>query len=104
HRLADRMPSPGDPWAPEVLAALIRLLAAGHAAVDKLESLDQHGLLVRLMPEWAAVRNKPQRNAYHTYTVDRHLLEAAALASTLTDRVERPDLLVIGALLHDIGK
>jgi [protein-PII] uridylyltransferase len=104
YRLADRMPPPGDPWAPEVLQALVRLLAAGRPAVDKLESLDQHGLLVRLIPEWAAVRNKPQRNAYHTYTVDRHLLEAAALASGLTDRVDRPDLLLIGALLHDIGK
>jgi [protein-PII] uridylyltransferase len=104
YRLADRMPPPGDPWPPAVLAALLRLLAAGRPAVDKLESLDQHGLLVRLIPEWAAVRNKPQRNAYHTYTVDRHLLEAAALAAGLTDRVERPDLLLIGALLHDIGK
>jgi [protein-PII] uridylyltransferase len=83
---------------------LVRLLAAGHPAIDQLESLDQHGLLVRIIPEWAAVRNKPQRNAYHTYTVDRHLLEAAALASELTDSVERPDLLLIGALLHDIGK
>jgi [protein-PII] uridylyltransferase len=104
HRLADRMPPPGDPWEPELLAALIRLLAAGRAATDKLESLDQHGLLVRIIPEWAAVRNKPQRNAYHTYTVDRHLLEAAALASELTGSVERPDLLLVGALLHDIGK
>ena len=50
------------------------------------------------------MRNKPQRNAYHTFTVDRHLLEAAALAAELTDRVERPDLLLVGALLHDIGK
>jgi [protein-PII] uridylyltransferase len=104
HRLADRMPPPSDPWAPDLLAALVRLLAAGRPAIDKLESLDQHGLLVRIIPEWAAVRNKPQRNAYHTYTVDRHLLEAAALASELTDSVERPDLLLIGALLHDIGK
>jgi [protein-PII] uridylyltransferase len=104
YRLADRMPPPGDPWPPAVREALLRLLAAGRPAVDKLESLDQHGLLVRLIPEWAAVRNKPQRNAYHTYTVDRHLLEAAALAAGLTDRVERPDLLLIGALLHDIGK
>jgi [protein-PII] uridylyltransferase len=104
HRLADRMPPPGDPWAPEVRQQLVRLLAAGRPAVDKIESLDQHGLLVRIIPEWAAVRNKPQRNAYHTYTVDRHLLEAAALAAGLTDKVERPDLLLIGALLHDIGK
>ena len=50
------------------------------------------------------MRNKPQRNAYHTFTVDRHLLEAAALAAELTDRVERPDLLLVGALVHDIGK
>ncbi|MGA2932629.1 MAG: ACT domain-containing protein, partial [Acidimicrobiales bacterium] len=76
----------------------------GRPAIDKIESLDQHGLLVRLIPEWSAVRNKPQRNAYHTYTVDRHLLEAAALAAELTDTVERPDLLLVGALLHDIGK
>jgi [protein-PII] uridylyltransferase len=103
-RLADRMPPPDDPWSPQTLVALVRLLAAGHPATDKIESLDQHGLFVRLIPEWAAVRNKPQRNAYHRFTVDRHLLEAAAIAAGLTDRVERPDLLVIGALLHDIGK
>jgi [protein-PII] uridylyltransferase len=66
--------------------------------------LDQHGLFVRLIPEWAAVRNKPQRNAYHRFTVDRHLLEAAALAAELTGQVERPDLLLVGALLHDVGK
>ena len=59
HRLADRMPPPSDPWDPELLAALIRLLAVGHPATDKLESLDQHGLLVRIIPEWAAVRTNP---------------------------------------------
>ncbi len=104
HRLADRMPPPGDPWAERTRASFVDLLGLGRAAVDKIETLDQHGLLVRLIPEWAAVRNKPQRNAYHTYTVDRHLLETAALAAELTDTVERPDLLLIGALLHDIGK
>jgi [protein-PII] uridylyltransferase len=104
HRLADRMPPPATPWTSDLRNALVRLLGMGRPAVDKLESLDQHGLLVRILPEWAAVRNKPQRNAYHTYTVDRHLLEAAALAAELTDSVARPDLLLIGALLHDIGK
>ncbi len=104
HRLADRMPPPSDPWSDATRDALVALLALGRPAVDKIESLDQHGLLVRLIPEWAAVRNKPQRNAYHRFTVDRHLLEAAALAAELTDTVERPDLLLVGALLHDIGK
>ena len=69
-----------------------------------IETLDQRGLFVRILPEWAPVRCKPQRNAFHRFTVDRHLCETAANASALVDRVERPDLLVVGALLHDIGK
>ena len=104
HRLADRMPPPSDPWDDRTREAFVALLGQGRGAVDKFETLDQHGLVGRLIPEWSAVRNKPQRNAYHTFTVDRHLLEAAALAAELTDTVERPDLLLVGALLHDIGK
>ena len=104
HRLADKMAPPPDPWPVETREALVRVLAAGHPAVDALETLDQQGLLVRILPEWAAVRNKPQRNAYHRFTVDRHLLEAAANAADLVDRVDRPDLLLVGSLLHDIGK
>ena len=50
------------------------------------------------------MRSRPQRNAYHRFTVDRHLWETAANAAALTDRVDRPDLLVLGALFHDIGK
>ncbi|MGO9457599.1 MAG: [protein-PII] uridylyltransferase [Acidimicrobiales bacterium] len=104
HRLADKMAPPPDPWPTETREALVRVLAAGHPAVDALETLDHQGLLVRILPEWAAVRNKPQRNAYHRFTVDRHLLEAAANAADLVDRVDRPDLLLVGSLLHDIGK
>ncbi len=104
HRLADKMAPPPEPWPVEVRQALVRLLATGHAAIDPLEALDQEGLFVRILPEWQAVRNKPQRNAYHRFTVDRHLLETAANAADLADRVDRPDLLLLGALLHDIGK
>jgi len=92
------------PWPAPALEALVGLLAAGPPAVQVLESLDQAGLLVRLLPEWESVRSKPQRNSYHRFTVDRHLVEAAAAAAGLTRRVARPDLLLLGALLHDIGK
>ena len=103
-RLAAGSPAPASPWPVEVRDALVALLGAGHAAVPVLEALDQHGLLVRLLPEWAAVRNRPQRNAYHRFTVDRHLCETAANAAALTRQVARPDLLLVGAWLHDIGK
>jgi [protein-PII] uridylyltransferase len=93
-----------DPWPPEARDELVRLLGAGRPAISHLESLDQHGLLTKVLPEWEAVRSKPQRNAYHTFTVDRHLCEAAANAAALAGRVSRPDLLVVGTWLHDIGK
>src|SRR3712207_8241268 len=46
----------------------------------------------------------PQRPPWHPFTVDRHLVEAAAAAAELTRDVDRPDLLLVGALLHDVGK
>ncbi|MFL6206102.1 MAG: [protein-PII] uridylyltransferase [Acidimicrobiales bacterium] len=98
---AEPLPSP---WPDAVRRALIDLLLAGHRAIPVVEALDQMGLWVHVLPEWEAVRSKPQRNAYHRFTVDRHLMEACANAADLVARTDRPDLLVLGALLHDIGK
>jgi len=103
-RLATQCPTIPAPWPRPALDAFVGLLAAGGPAVHVFEALDQAGLLVGLLPEWASVRSKPQRNSYHRFTVDRHLVEAAAAAAGLTRRVARPDLLLLGALLHDIGK
>jgi [protein-PII] uridylyltransferase len=93
-----------DPWPEEARDALTGLLLAGPPALPVIEALDQRGLWARMIPEWAAVRSRPQRNAYHRFTVDRHLVEAAVNAAALAARVDRPDLLVVGALLHDLGK
>jgi len=103
-RLAVEAAPLGDPWPEEARLAFVRLLGAGHAAIPVIETLDQRGLMTRTLPEWEAVRNRPQRNAYHRFTVDRHLCEAAAEAARLASRVRRPDLLLAGAFLHDIGK
>lgn len=103
-RLAASTPTFTDRWPAGASDDLVALLLTGHAAIPVWESLDQRGLVTQLLPEWAAVRSRPQRNAYHRFTVDRHLWEAAANAAELAGRVSRPDLLVLGALLHDIGK
>lgn len=103
-RLVERAPLPAEPWSDELRDRFVGLLRCGHDAIGVIEALDHTGLFERYLPEWAAVRNRPQRNAYHRFTVDRHLLETAANAAALADRTDRPDLLVLGGLLHDIGK
>ncbi len=103
-RLRDEVePWSGD-WPVGARTELVALLLEGHRAIRVLEALDQHDLIARFLPEWEAVRSKPQRNAYHRFTVDRHLWEAAANAAQLVGQVSRPDLLVLGALFHDLGK
>jgi [protein-PII] uridylyltransferase len=92
------------PWPSDARNALLALLGAGASAIAVWEALDQEGLLATLIPDWERVRNRPQRNPLHRFTVDRHLVECAANAAGLARDVSRPDLLLLAALLHDIGK
>ena len=104
NRLGESAPTWPDPWPAGASDGLVALLLEGDAAIPVFESLDQRNLFVKVLPEWAPVRSRPQRNAYHRYTVDRHLWQTVANAARLVDRVTRPDLLMIGALFHDLGK
>jgi [protein-PII] uridylyltransferase len=103
----------GVQWHAEARDAFVALLRAGRRAVPVFEALDQADVLTRLLPEWRRVRSLPQRNAYHRFTVDRHLLEAVAECAAVLDddgfdgeiaRRARTDLLLLAALLHDLGK
>ncbi|WP_330173393.1 [protein-PII] uridylyltransferase [Streptomyces sp. NBC_01498] len=102
-RLAAAPPLPV-PWPAAAREEFVTLLGAGEPTVAVWEAFEAEGLITRLIPEWERVRCRPQRNAVHTWTVDRHLVETAVEASALTRRVSRPDLLLVAALLHDIGK
>ncbi|MBF6202945.1 [protein-PII] uridylyltransferase [Streptomyces gardneri] len=104
NRLSEDAPELREPWPKDALNDLLVLLGAGRGTIDAIEALDRTGLWGRLLPEWGAVRDLPPRDALHTWTVDRHLMETVAYAGALSTRVARPDLLALGALLHDIGK
>lgn len=106
-------------WTEVRRAAFLRILRSGDAGVTALEALDRLGWLAALIPAWAAVRCRPQRDPYHRFTVDAHLTAALAEMGRLLSGAERddddgtgdavaqirdPDALLLGAFLHDIGK
>lgn len=103
-RLARWCPPMPDPWPVSAREDLLRLLGSGPQLIPVWESLDQVGLVGQLLPGWERLRSMPQHDPVHLYSVDRHLVQTAVEASKLVRRVARPDLLLIAALLHDVGK
>jgi [protein-PII] uridylyltransferase len=103
-RLARETPLLPDPWPAEARQLLIRLLASGRGLLAVWETLEETGALARVLPEWDRIRLLPHASAIHRFTVDRHVVETCVEASALIRQVARPDVLMVAALLHDIGK
>ncbi|MBD8869030.1 [protein-PII] uridylyltransferase [Nocardioides donggukensis] len=93
-----------DPWPPGARQLLVRLLAAGRGLLPVWETLEETGALESLLPEWERIRSLPHASPVHRFTVDRHVVETCVEASALIRSVARPDVLMVAALLHDIGK
>ncbi len=105
-------------WTDGMRESFLQILRAGEEGARALEALDRIELLDRLLPEWGPVRCRPQRDPYHRHTVDVHLLRTLSgvarllagedggdpLAAEAASLVRDPDALLLGALLHDIGK
>ena len=102
--LAERSPRTEGTWPAEALSDLLVLLGSGPALPSAFEALDRSGLWERILPEWSEIRDLPARDRSHVFPVDRHLVQTAVEAAPLTTSVGRPDLLLLAALFHDIGK
>jgi [protein-PII] uridylyltransferase len=83
-----------------------------------LREMHELGVLGRYLPEWGALTCLVQYDVYHKFSADQHSLlavehleslapgqsaESEGIARVLTE-VEQPELLILGMLLHDIGK
>jgi [protein-PII] uridylyltransferase len=99
----DSAPLP-EPWPGAARQLLVRLLASGRGLLAVWETLEETGALDRLLPEWERIRLLPHASPIHRFTVDRHVVETCIEASALIRHVARPDVLMVAALLHDIGK
>ncbi|HEX6613711.1 MAG TPA: [protein-PII] uridylyltransferase [Rhodanobacteraceae bacterium] len=103
----------------QALLAFLALLKRGAAAVRALEAMNRHGVLAAILPAFARVVGRMQYDLFHIYTVDEHTLrvlrnvarfaEPSAraefpLACEAYARLEKPELLLLAALFHDIAK
>ncbi|MDR2011953.1 MAG: [protein-PII] uridylyltransferase [Rhodanobacter sp.] len=104
----------------QVLTALLALLRRGAPAVEALASMNRHCVLAAVLPPFQHVVGRMQYDLFHVYTVDEHTLrvlhtiarcadpQAATVLFSATHRIfaelEKPELLLLAALLHDIAK
>lgn len=110
--LSERPPSGPQSW-----RYLQTLLMEPHAA-DALRSMHSLGLLTVLLPELKLIDSLVVRDFYHRFTVDEHsflaieCLQRARVSKSewdqrygrLLDELDRPELLYLALLLHDVGK
>ncbi len=105
------------PSGPQSWRYLQSVLVEPHAA-DALRAMHSLGLLTILLPELKLIDSLVVRDFYHRFTVDEHsflaieCLHHARQANSewdqrygrLLEELERPELLYLALLLHDVGK
>ena len=104
---------------PEILAMFLALLRSPRLVYSQLARMNRYGVLGALLPPFGQITGRMQFDLFHVYTVDQHTLfvvrnlrrialgkdpDSFAHAIEVFDRIERPEVLYLGALFHDIAK
>ena len=103
---------------PEARDLFLGICRSWGRTAQTLREMHELGVLGRYLPEWGALTCLVQYDVYHKFTADQHSLIAVqnleALApgqspdsegnAQVVSELERPGLLMLGMLLHDIGK
>ncbi|MBI4013744.1 MAG: [protein-PII] uridylyltransferase [Candidatus Rokubacteria bacterium] len=103
---------------PELRQIFLSILRSWGRVATTLRRMHDAGVLGAYLPEFGALTCLVQFDHYHRYTVDQHSLLAVANLegpapgqgpdsdelAQLVAEIERPELLMLGILFHDIGK
>ncbi|MDO4762716.1 MAG: [protein-PII] uridylyltransferase [Corynebacterium sp.] len=103
-QLAQVPPLPATRWSTSAASDFFALLSSPEHTARVIIELDEHGLFVPMVPVWEHIRGLMPREPVHIRTIDRHNLAVVELCARDSVRVERPDLLLLAALFHDMGK
>ncbi|MFW5926708.1 MAG: [protein-PII] uridylyltransferase [Wenzhouxiangella sp.] len=104
---------------PEILGMFLTLLRKQRLVYSQLARMNRYGVLAALLPPFARITGRMQFDLFHVYTVDQHTLfvirnlrrfayakhpDRFARAIEIFSRIERPEVLYLAALFHDIAK
>lgn len=97
----------------------LQLLRSPERVARMLRRMNQYDVLGRYLPVFGRIVGQMQHDLYHVYTVDEHILKVLRnvrrfsvpelahefpLCSRLMSNFERPEVLYLAALFHDIAK
>jgi [protein-PII] uridylyltransferase len=100
-------------------ALFMTLLRQPHGVTRALRAMHRYGLLGCYIPAFGRIVGQMQHDLFHVYTVDEHILTVLRnvrrftvptlahefpLASKLIAAFDKPELLYLAALFHDIAK
>jgi [protein-PII] uridylyltransferase len=100
-------------------ANFLAILREPRGVTHELRRMNQYGILGRYLPAFGHIVGQMQHDLYHVYTVDEHILMVIRnlrrftepqhaheypLCSRLITDFERPEVLYLAALFHDIAK
>lgn len=91
-------------WPRAAVDDFFAILSSPRSTPRVIQDLDRYGLWERLVPEWGHVRGLLPPERSHVNTVDHHLIATVTRCAEARTSVARPDLLLLAALYHDIGK
>jgi [protein-PII] uridylyltransferase len=105
--------------APANRATFLTILREPHGVTWALKAMARYGILGRYLPAFGRISGQMQHDGFHIYTVDEHTLAVLRnvrrftvaefsheypLASRLISGFDKPELLILAALFHDIAK